>query len=110
MILLLTMVHLFPPFHLLEHFKRASISDIPISVTFGLFDDFEVMDPDVFEEDIIEDSVSVILGKNNKIISINKNGGKAISDSMLNTMRDKARERYNDIYAKVEEFRESLSY
>lgn len=67
------------------------------------------MDPDVFEEDLIEDAVTVILGMNNKILSIIKPGGKPISDTMLNTMRDKARERYNDVYERIEEFRGQLA-
>ena len=89
--------------------RSISITEIPISITFGLFDDFEIMDPDVFEEDLIEDTVTVVLGMNNKTLSILKPGGKPISDTMLNTMRDKARERYVNVYERIEEFREQLS-
>ena len=39
-----------------------TLLDLPISATFGLFEDFEVIDPDGFEEDIIDDTVTVILG------------------------------------------------
>lgn len=102
-------VFTFPSISFLETCKHLTLKDIPISITFGLFDDFEVMDPDVFEEDLLEDSVSVILGMDNKILSVCKPGGKAISDAMLNAMRDKARDRYNDIYTVLEEFKQSLA-
>lgn len=83
--------------------------ETPISITFGLFDDFEVVDPDVMEEDLIDDSVTVILGMNNKTLSLIKPGGKPIPDSILTSIRDKARERYNELYTKLEEFKASVS-
>lgn len=83
--------------------------ETPISITFGLFDDFEVVDPDVMEEDLIDDSVTVILGMNNKTLSLIKPGGKPIPDSILTNIRDKARERYNELYTKLEEFKASVS-
>lgn len=83
--------------------------ETPISITFGLFDDFEVMDPNVMEEDLIDDSVTVILGMNNKTLSLIKPGGKPIPDSVLTNIRDKARERYNELYTKLEEFKASVS-
>lgn len=94
---------------LVDTYRKLSIREIPISITFGLFDDFEVLDPDVFEEELIEDSVTILLGTNNKILSVLKSGGKAITESILTTLRDKARDRYNDIYSKIEEFKLSLS-
>lgn len=83
--------------------------ETPISITFGLFDDFEVMDPNVMEEDLIDDSVTVILGMNNKTLSLIKPGGKPIPDSVLTSIRDKARDRYNELYTKLEEFKASVS-
>ena len=80
-----------------------------MSVTFGLFNDFEVMDPDVFEEQLIEDSVSVMLGSNGKVLSVIKPGGKSIPKDTLKEITAKARERYGFVYNQIDAFRNSLS-
>lgn len=92
-----------------DHFNYLTIVDIPVSVTFGLFNDFEVMDPDVFEEQLIEDSVSVMLGSNGKVLSVIKPGGKSIPEDTLKEITAKARERYGFVYNQIDAFRNSLS-
>lgn len=82
-----------------------TILDYPVSVTFGLYKEFEVMDPDAFEESLLDDSVTVVLGGNNKTISIIKPGGKRISDSLVMTLRGKAAKRYATVYESIEKFK-----
>ena len=61
-----------------------TLLDLPISATFGLFEDFEVIDPDGFEEDIIDDTVTVILGDKGKVLSITwRKGGKRGADHVV---------------------------
>lgn len=98
----------FPLALLVEQSRKLTLSEVPISVTFGFFDDFEVMDPNVFEEDLIDDTFSVILGMNNRILSIIKPGGKCVSDEILNSLCDKAKDRYNHLYSVIEEFKATL--
>lgn len=82
-----------------------TILDYPVAVTFGLYSEFEVMDPDAFEEGLLDDTVTVVLGGNNKTISIIKPGGKRISDSLVMTLRGKAAKRYGTVYESVEKFK-----
>ena len=86
-----------------------TLLDLPISATFGLFEDFEVIDPDGFEEDIIDDTVTVILGDKGKVLSIIKPGGKAVKEELIMLLRAKASDRYNTIYEELEKFKASLS-
>ena len=76
-----------------------------MSVTFGLYNEYEVMDPDVFEESILDDTITVVLGGNNRIVSILKPGGKCISEEMVGVLREKARGRYDTVYKSIEEFK-----
>ena len=92
----------------LDHPRSLQILNTPISVSFGLFEDFEVMDPDVFEEDIIEDSVTFVLGEDGKVLSLVKPGGKPVKDEMLMTLRSKASDRYNEVHEVFETYRKSL--
>lgn len=85
-----------------------TLLDRPISTTFGLFEDFEVIDPDGFEEDIIDDTVTVILGDKGKVLSIIKPGGKPVKEELVMTLRAKASDRYNAIYEELETFKASL--
>ena len=85
-----------------------NLLDCPISTTFGLFEDFEVIDPDGFEEDIIDDTVTVILGDKGKVLSIIKPGGKAVKEELIMTLRAKASDRYNAIYEELETYKRSL--
>lgn len=82
-----------------------TILDYPVSVTFGLYSEFEVMDPDAFEESLLDDTITVVLGGNNKTISIIKPGGKRISDSLVMTLRGKAANRYATVYKSIEKFK-----
>ena len=82
-----------------------TILDYPVSVTFGLYSEFEVMDPDAFEEGLLDDTITVVLGGNNKTISIIKPGGKRISDTLVMTLRGKAAKRYETVYESVEKFK-----
>ncbi|KAK8803975.1 hypothetical protein WA171_000068 [Blastocystis sp. BT1] len=91
-----------------DHPRSLQILNTPISISFGLFEDFEVMDPDVFEEDIIEDSVTFVLGEDGKVLSLVKPGGKPVKDEMLMTLRSKASDRYNEVYEVFETYRKSL--
>lgn len=93
---------------IIEHFHRLEILNTPVSVTFGLFDDFEVMDPDMFEEDIIEDSVTFVLGDDGNVLSLVKPGGKPINEEMLMTLRAKASDRFNAVYEVINEFKKSI--
>ena len=89
---------------ILDHPRFLTILDIPVSVTFGFFDDFEVMDPDVFE-----DTVSVVMGRNARVLSIVKPGGKSIPEKTLEEITTKVKERYTFVYEQVDAFRNSLS-
>ena len=82
-----------------------TILDYPVAVTFGLYSEFEVMDPDAFEEGLLDDTITVVLGGNNKTISIIKPGGKRISDTLVMTLRGKAAKRYGTVYESVEKFK-----
>ena len=73
-----------------------------MSVTFGFFDDFEVVDPDVFEEQLVE-------GRNARVLSIVKPGGKSIPEKTLEEITTKVKERYAFVYEQVDAFRNSLS-
>ena len=79
-----------------------------MSVTFGLFDDFEVMDPDMFEEDIIEDSITLVLGDNGNVLSLVKPGGKPLNDEMMMNLRSRASDRFNAVYEVLEEYKKSI--
>ncbi|KAK8833566.1 hypothetical protein WA577_001500 [Blastocystis sp. JDR] len=92
-----------------DHPRFLTILDIPVSVTFGFFDDFEVMDPDVFEEQLVEDTVSVVMGRNARVLSIVKPGGKSIPEKTLEEITTKVKERYAFVYEQVDAFRNSLS-
>ena len=94
---------------ILDHPRFLTILDIPVSVTFGFFDDFEVMDPDVFEEQLVEDTVSVVMGRNVRVLSIVKPGGKSIPEKTLEEITTKVKERYAFVYEQVDAFRNSLS-
>lgn len=94
---------------ILDHPRFLTILDIPVSVTFGFFDDFEVMDPDVFEEQLVEDTVSVVMGRNARVLSIVKPGGKSIPEKTLEEITTKVKERYAFVYEQVDAFRNSLS-
>ena len=63
------------------------------------------MDPDAFEEGLLDDTITVVLGGNNKTISIIKPGGKRISDTLVMTLRGKAAKRYETVYESVEKFK-----
>ena len=88
-----------------ENAYAPTIMDYPVSVTFGLYNEYEVMDPDVFEESILDDTITVVLGGNNRIVSILKPGGKCISEEMVGVLREKARSRYDTVYKSIEEFK-----
>lgn len=62
----------------------------------------------MFEEDIIEDSVTVVLGDDGKILSLVKPGGKSVKEEMLMTLRNKASDRYNEVYEVLEVYKKSL--
>ena len=62
----------------------------------------------MFEEDIIEDSVTFVLGDDGKVLSLIKPGGKAVKDEVLMTLRSKASDRYNEVYEVFETYKKSL--
>ena len=62
-----TTVPLLPSRRSLENCTRLSLLDSVNAQTFCYFDSYIISDPTAFEEDVVKDSIHIVVGKDDKV-------------------------------------------
>jgi len=82
-----------------------SVHHIPVSVSFGLFNDnnkaIAIIDPTEREEQVMDGSISIAINKFNEICGIQKGGGAGLTSEELFKLIGIASERANEITGKI---------
>jgi exosome complex component RRP43 len=74
-----------------------SVLEYPIPLTFGMMDEYLLIDPTSEEEDLIASKFTVVYSNLNKLSHIIKPGGVSISEDQLRICIQKTRERMTEV-------------
>jgi exosome complex component RRP43 len=76
-----------------------TVLEYPISLTFGMMDDYILIDPTSEEEDLLAAKFTIIYSNLNKLSHIIKPGGVAISEENLRICIKKTKERMDEVFS-----------
>jgi len=78
------------------------IRNYPISLTFGMFDDYLLVDPTSEEEELLQGSITIVYNNQGILCSVYKPGGYFLTEEKLKECMKQTKERVSEVITLIE--------
>ncbi|KAG4305108.1 hypothetical protein PORY_001278 [Pneumocystis oryctolagi] len=82
-----------------KEYKNLKLNQRLFSISFGIFDGKYILsDLNDDEESLISETISITIGNDEQLLSVDKNGGTTMTQEMILSCIELAKKRYNELY------------